>query len=129
VPSESKQKAKPLQADDDIASLSRRISQVTYSDDSTSILDDNDDSEASRDVNSMAEGDMADMEDNDVTTSMIDGEETGNDFSNYLDNNQNVNKGMSLTILRPVKSCIHLYWDERARRLLGRIYFSHFLQS
>lgn len=95
APSDSNKKTKPSQSDDDdIASLSRRINQATYSDDSTSLLDDNDESDASRDVNSMAEGDLADMEDNDITTSMIDGEETGNDLSNYLDSNSNVNKGM-----------------------------------
>lgn len=41
----------------------------------------------------MAEGDLADMEDNDITTSMIDGDETGNDLNSYLDNNKNINKG------------------------------------
>lgn len=58
--------------EDDIAVLSRRISQAAMSDDSSvSAADNNYDSDASRDGNSMAEGDMADMEDNDITTSLL----------------------------------------------------------
>ncbi|KAK3750645.1 hypothetical protein QZH41_012818 [Actinostola sp. cb2023] len=91
APSDSNKKTKPIQSDeDDIALLSRRINQATYSDDSASILDDNYESDTSRDMNSVADGDMADMEDNDITTSMVDGEETGNNLDSHLDNNKNI---------------------------------------
>jgi hypothetical protein len=88
--------------DDDIAVLSRRISQAALSDDSSvSAVDNNYDSDASRDVSSMAEGDMADMEDNDITTSVLDEEKR--DHNNTKISHR---KGLLFIVLYVITSCI-----------------------
>lgn len=56
---------KPQKPDLDLDDLAKRISQVAVSDDTSSLSTrDMDDSDASLDLASMAEGDLGDMEDN-----------------------------------------------------------------
>ena len=99
--------------------MSRRINQATYSDDSASILDDNYESDTSRDMNSVADGDMADMEDNDITTSMVDGEETGNNLDSHLDNNKNIQTGRCWLCLLESTYQYVIKWKEIEHKYLA----------
>lgn len=74
---EEEEEGKPKRPDLDLDDLSKRISQVAVSEDTSSLSTrDREDSDASQDLTSMAEGDLGDLEDNQPDSSAPEDEQT-----------------------------------------------------